>query len=71
MLLRAARKALSVTSTDEPDIAVGSTIRLMPGYAPTTVNHFDCYFVVDGDEVIDVWPVCARYGSDTAGVGPA
>ena len=56
---------------DEPDIAVGSTVRLMPGYAPTTVNLYDCSFVVDGDEVIDVWPVCGRYGSETAGVGPA
>jgi D-serine deaminase-like pyridoxal phosphate-dependent protein len=60
-----------LTLTDEPDIGVGSTIRLMPGYAPTTVNHFGCYFVVDGDEVIDVWPVEARYGSGTVGVGPA
>jgi D-serine deaminase-like pyridoxal phosphate-dependent protein len=41
----------------------------MPGYAPTTVNHFDCYFVVDGDAVIDVWPVEARYGAATVGVG--
>jgi D-serine deaminase-like pyridoxal phosphate-dependent protein len=41
----------------------------MPGYAPTTVNLYDCFFVVDGDEVIDVWPVCGRYGSETAGVG--
>jgi D-serine deaminase-like pyridoxal phosphate-dependent protein len=60
-----------LTLTDEPDICVGTTIRLMPGYAPTTVNLFDCAFVIDGDEVIDVWPVRGRYGSDTAGVGAA
>jgi D-serine deaminase-like pyridoxal phosphate-dependent protein len=59
-----------LTLFDEPDIGVGSTIRLMPGYAPTTVNHFDCAFVVDDDEVVDVWPVRARYGAETAGVGP-
>jgi D-serine deaminase-like pyridoxal phosphate-dependent protein len=58
-----------LTLADEPDIGVGSTIRLMPGYAPTTVNLFDCYFVVDGDEVLDVWPVRGRYGAETAGVG--
>jgi D-serine deaminase-like pyridoxal phosphate-dependent protein len=54
---------------DEPDVGIGSTVRLMPGYAPTTVNLYDCYFVVDGDEVIDVWPIRGRYGAETAGVG--
>jgi D-serine deaminase-like pyridoxal phosphate-dependent protein len=41
----------------------------MPGYAPTTVNLYDCYFVIEDGAVIDVWPVCGRYGADTAGVG--
>jgi D-serine deaminase-like pyridoxal phosphate-dependent protein len=56
---------------DEPDVAVGSCVRLMPGYAPTTVNLYDCYFVVEDDVVIDVWPVCGRYGSATVAVGAA
>ena len=42
----------------------------MPGYAPTTVNFYDFYYVVDDDRVVDVWPIHARYGSATAGVGP-
>jgi D-serine deaminase-like pyridoxal phosphate-dependent protein len=54
---------------DEPELQVGSTVRLMPGYAPTTVNLYDCYFVIEDDAVIDVWPVCGRYGAETAGVG--
>ena len=54
---------------DEPDLNVGDTVRLMPGYAPTTVNLYDCYFVVEGDRVTDVWPVRGRYGAETAGVG--
>lgn len=52
----------------EPEIGVGDTVRLMPGYAPTTVNLYDCYFVVDDDSVIDVWPIRGRYGSETVGV---
>jgi D-serine deaminase-like pyridoxal phosphate-dependent protein len=56
---------------DERELGVGDTIRLMPGYAPTTVNLYDCYFVVEDGLVIDVWPVCGRYGAETAGVGGA
>ena len=54
---------------DEPEVGVGSTVRLMPGYAPTTVNLYDCFFVVEDDEVVDVWPIRGRYGDETAGVG--
>ena len=54
---------------DEPDIDVGDTVRLMPGYAPTTVNLYDCFFVIEDGIVADVWPVRARYGSATVEVG--
>ncbi|MGC9963760.1 MAG: alanine racemase [Acidimicrobiales bacterium] len=48
-------------------LAVGDTVRLMPGYSPTTVNFYDCYYVTVDDEVIDVWPILGRYGSETVG----
>jgi D-serine deaminase-like pyridoxal phosphate-dependent protein len=51
-------------------LAIGDRIELMPGYAPTTVNFYDFYYVVDGDTIVDVWPIHARYGSATAGIGP-
>jgi D-serine deaminase-like pyridoxal phosphate-dependent protein len=54
---------------EEPDVRVGSTVQLVPGYAPTTVNLYDCYFVVEEGVVVDVWPVCGRYGAATTGVG--
>ncbi len=50
---------------------VGDRVELMPGYGPTTVNLYDIYYVVADDTVVDVWPILARYGSATAGVGPA
>jgi D-serine deaminase-like pyridoxal phosphate-dependent protein len=56
---------------DEPDVGVGSTVQLVPGYAPTTVNLYDCYFVVDEGLVVDVWPVCGRYGAATSGAAVA
>ena len=51
-------------------LAVGDRVELMPGYAPTTVNLYDSYLVVAEERVIDVWPILARYGRETAGVGP-
>ena len=59
----------SVLLHDEGEAEVGATVRVMPGYAPTTVNLFGCYFVVEDDRVADVLPVCGRYGLGTAGVG--
>jgi D-serine deaminase-like pyridoxal phosphate-dependent protein len=47
-------------------LAVGDTVELLPGYGPTTVNLHAIYHIVEGDVVTDVWPVLARYGSDTA-----
>jgi hypothetical protein len=40
----------------------------MPGYAPTTVNLYDCYFVIEDGTVADVWPIRGRYGSETSGI---
>ena len=51
-------------------LAVGDRVELMPGYAPTTVNFYDVYYVVADGFVVDVWPILARYGSATAGPGP-
>lgn len=50
-------------------LAVGDTVELVPGYAPTTTNLHAIYHVVEDGVVTDVWPVLARYGSDTATVG--
>ena len=46
---------------------VGDRVELISGYAPTTVNFYDIYYVVDGGRIVDVWPIEARYGSATAG----
>jgi D-serine deaminase-like pyridoxal phosphate-dependent protein len=41
-------------------LRVGDVVELVPGYAPGTVNWYDAYHVVDGDRVVDVWPVIPR-----------
>jgi D-serine deaminase-like pyridoxal phosphate-dependent protein len=46
----------------EPSFAasIGDRVRLVCGYAPTTVNLHDVLFAVQGDQVVDVWPVFPR-----------
>ncbi|HEY3904593.1 MAG TPA: alanine racemase [Streptosporangiaceae bacterium] len=39
---------------------VDDRVRLICGYAPTTVNLHDVMFAVSGDRVVDVWPVFPR-----------
>ncbi|HEV2240997.1 MAG TPA: alanine racemase [Streptosporangiaceae bacterium] len=39
---------------------IGDRVRLVSGYAPTTVNLHDVLFAVRDDEVIDTWPVFPR-----------
>ena len=42
------------------NLPLGAWLRVVPGYAPATVNMYDVYYVVDGDQVVDVWPVFPR-----------
>jgi D-serine deaminase-like pyridoxal phosphate-dependent protein len=41
-------------------LQLGDTVELLPGYAPTTVNLYDVYHVVQGGRVVDVWPIIPR-----------
>ena len=41
-------------------LRVGDPVALVPGYSPSTVNWYDAYHVVEGGEVVDIWPVIPR-----------
>jgi D-serine deaminase-like pyridoxal phosphate-dependent protein len=41
-------------------LKLGDTVELVPGYAPTTVNLYDVYHVVEGGKVVDIWPIIPR-----------
>jgi D-serine deaminase-like pyridoxal phosphate-dependent protein len=41
-------------------IAIGDRIRLRPSHVDPTVNLHDVFYALDGDAVIDVWPIAAR-----------
>jgi D-serine deaminase-like pyridoxal phosphate-dependent protein len=61
---------VAIELEDASGLVVGDTVQLMPGYSPTTVNFYDCYYVVEDERVIDVWSVLGRYGTETTGVAP-
>ncbi len=48
-------------------LRLGDTLELTPGYAPTTVNIYDAYHVVENDVVVDIWPIVPR-GPGHAGI---
>jgi len=39
---------------------LGSHIDLVTPHCDPTINLHDCYHVIDGDRVIDIWPIVAR-----------
>ncbi len=46
----------------------GETAELVPGYAPSTINLYDVYHVVEKGRVMDVWPIIPR-GPGPGGLG--
>jgi len=52
------------------DLHLGDTAEFIPGYAPTTVNLYDAYHVVEKDVVVDIWPIIPR-GPGHGGIWPA
>ena len=42
-------------------LAVGDRVRLLPGHLDPTVARHERYWVVDGDAVVDCWPIDLRH----------
>lgn len=47
-------------ATSDTGFQVGDVVELVPGYAPSTVNCYDAYHVVEDEHVADIWPVIPR-----------
>ena len=45
---------------DAPDVRVGDKIRVTPWHGCTTFNLHDTLCVLQGDEVVDIWPIAGR-----------
>jgi D-serine deaminase-like pyridoxal phosphate-dependent protein len=59
VLLLSDEHATIMLPADSP-IAPGDRIELWPSHIDPTINLHDALFVLDGDEVTDVWPIAAR-----------
>ncbi len=44
----------------DASLAVGDRVYLRPSHTDPTINLHDVLYVIDGDRVVDVWPVAAR-----------
>jgi len=45
---------------DSCPLKVGDTVELLPGHTLFAVSYFDAYQVVEGNKVVDIWPVIPR-----------
>jgi len=50
----------SIALPPESSIAVGDRIELWPSHIDPTINLHDALYALEGDEVVEVWPVAAR-----------
>ena len=41
-------------------VDVGDRVLMVPSHVDPTVNLHDAFYVLDGDRVVDVWPIAAR-----------
>jgi D-serine deaminase-like pyridoxal phosphate-dependent protein len=41
-------------------LRLGDTVELFCGYTPFAVSYFDVYHVVEGEKVVDIWPILPR-----------
>jgi D-serine deaminase-like pyridoxal phosphate-dependent protein len=49
-----------IFASGDPEPRVGRFMTMIPGYGPSTVASFDVFHVVEGDRVVDIWPVIPR-----------
>jgi len=46
--------------TKKTKLRVGDKVQFVPYHACTTTNMFDQLYLVNGDEVVEIWPIAAR-----------
>jgi D-serine deaminase-like pyridoxal phosphate-dependent protein len=51
--------AIFVVDESRP-LTVGDVVDFHMGYTPFAVNYFDAYHVLEGGQVVDIWPILPR-----------
>jgi D-serine deaminase-like pyridoxal phosphate-dependent protein len=55
----------------ESAIAVGDLVKLVPSHTDPTINLHDVFYVLEGDRVVDVWPIARGYAEQRAALESA
>jgi len=42
------------------DLKIGDRLEIIPGYSDLTTTLHNQFFVVQGDKLVDIWPLTAR-----------
>lgn len=50
----------TITMPAESQVKVGDRVQLWPSHIDPTVNLHDVFYVLDGETVVDIWPITAR-----------
>jgi D-serine deaminase-like pyridoxal phosphate-dependent protein len=50
----------SITVPTDSTLRVGDRVQLIPSHIDPTINLHDVFYVLDGETVVDVWPITAR-----------
>lgn len=50
----------SITIPGDSNLRIGDRVQLVPSHIDPTINLHDVFYVVEGDAVVDVWPITAR-----------
>ena len=50
----------TIALPDSCTLTIGDRIHLIPSHTDPTVNLHDVFYAVDGDRVVDVWPITGR-----------
>ncbi|MEX2157937.1 MAG: DSD1 family PLP-dependent enzyme [Dehalococcoidia bacterium] len=50
----------TITLPADSAVAPGDRLELWPSHVDPTINQHDVLFAVEGDDVVDIWPVTAR-----------
>ncbi|MEO8457761.1 MAG: metal-activated pyridoxal enzyme, partial [Chloroflexota bacterium] len=50
----------SITIPAESSLKVGDRVQLVPSHIDPTINLHDVFYVLNGETVVDMWPITAR-----------
>jgi D-serine deaminase-like pyridoxal phosphate-dependent protein len=50
----------TISLPPESTVTIGDRVALLPSHVDPTINLHDVFYVVEGQAVVDIWPIAAR-----------